>query len=267
MLKLRRADQCLVCASDVPAGELAWWDATKRTVTCTACRSSAETGADETLPVSLDPGRAGASAAREHDRRRRNREARTRDAHPRIGGLLLALQDPPQHEIAFRQGAVGEQEVADSLERRTGSGPAILLHDRRMPGGHGNIDHIAVAPTGVFVIDAKNLTGDVRVAAPLFGRQKLLVGGRDRTKLVDGLDRQVSAVRDALTASGQSVIGVRGVLCFTKADLPLLRTVKMRGHLLLYRKSLAKRLNRDGSLGPTAIEAVADALAAAFPAA
>jgi len=59
-----------------------------------------------------------------------------------------------------------------------------------MHGGHGNIDHLAITATGVFVIDAKNIKGKVRVAKPLFGAAKLRITGRDRTKLIDGLDRQ-----------------------------------------------------------------------------
>jgi hypothetical protein len=60
---------------------------------------------------------------------------------------------------------------------------------------------------------------------------------------------------------------VQGVLCFTIADLPLLGTLKMRGHLLLHRKALAKRLNASGALQPPAIEALANSLAAALPSA
>lgn len=66
-----------------------------------------------------------------------------------------------------------------------------------MPGGRGNVDHIAVAPSGVYVIDTKDLTGKVAVRTPVFGQPKLLVAGRDRTKLVDRLERQVAVVREA----------------------------------------------------------------------
>jgi hypothetical protein len=55
---------------------------------------------------------------------------------------------------------------------------------------------------------------------------------------------------------------VRGVLCFTKADLPLLRTQKIRRHLLLYPKALAKRLNAEGPLQPAVMEQLAGHLAA-----
>jgi hypothetical protein len=214
-------------------------------------------------PEQLDRGRAGASVGREYRRRRHNRETRTLRAHPRIGPLLLALRSAPQHEKAFRLGELGERAVADTLERLA-VGSAVL-HDRRMPGGYGNIDHLAIVSSGVFVIDAKGYRGKVRVLTPLFGPQRLLIAGRERTKLIDGLDRQVAAVREALAASGHPGVPVRGVLCFTIADLPFFGSLKIRGHLLLHRRSLLKRLRGEGPLGTHAIEVLTRTLSSALP--
>jgi hypothetical protein len=176
-------------------------------------------------------------------RRRRNREARMRSRHPRIGGLLLRRQGSPRHESAFLPGGAGEQSVARSLERRTAKGHAIVLHDRQMPRGRGNIDHLAIAPTGVYVIDAKDITGKVRVSRPLFGAAKLLVEGRNSSRLVDRLDRQVAAVRKALGDMGHADVPVLGVFCFIKADLPLFGSSEIRGHRLHHRWRVARRLN------------------------
>jgi hypothetical protein len=70
----------------------------------------------------------------------------------------------------------------------------------------------------------------------------LFIGGRDRPTYLDGLDRQVQAVRGIIEPAGGQPVPVRGALCFTKAALPLLRPVEIRGHLLLYPKALAKLL-------------------------
>lgn len=215
-------------------------------------------------PEPLDHGQAGASAEREYARRKQLREARTRASHPLLGGLLLALREPPHHEYAFHEGSLGEQAVARWLSRRAADSGAMLLHDRRMPGGRGNIDHLAVAPGGVFVIDAKNHKGKVRIARRLFGKPRLFVSGRDRTKLLDGLDRQVSAVRGALSRD-HSEVQVCGVLCFPNADLPLFGPREMRGHMLLGPKSLAKRVNTPGSLSADAVQALTRRLASEFP--
>jgi hypothetical protein len=57
-----------------------------------------------------------------------------------------------------------------------------------MPGSRANI-----VPSGVLVIDTKRLKGKIEVRRPFFGDEQLLVSGRDKTKLVEGLRRQVAA--------------------------------------------------------------------------
>lgn len=264
-LQLRRPDVCVICGTELPVGTRAWWDQNARTVTCTGCRDGGTPGPEAPPPsiTELECGQAGASLDREYERRKSNRERRTRESHPHIGGLLLAVRGTPQHEFAFHQGAVAERAVADSLTKRTAGSPVITLHNRRMPGGRGDIDHIAIAATGVYVIDTKDWEG--KVQTPWFGASKLLIRGRDRTNLIDGLDRQITAVRAVLDCDGYEEVPIQGALCFTKADLPFLITKRFRGHLLLYRKALAKRLNADGTLQPSVVEQIARHLAAALP--
>jgi hypothetical protein len=178
---------------------------------------------------------------------------------------LLRLGGAPQHEVAWRRGEEGEKAVAASLESRTRNGPAIILYDRRIPGTRCNIDLLAVAPTGIYVIDAKAIKGKVRIVSPLLRAPKLIVRGRDGTKFLNGLDRQVSAVRAALASAGHEEPPVRGVLCFTQADLPLLGGREIRGHRLLYSKALARKLNGKGVLTPAAIASLAQTLATGLP--
>ena len=71
--------------------------------------------------------------------------------------------------------------VARTLTRRCPEIP--VLHDRRMPDGAGNIDHVAVAASRVYVIDAKRYRGKIEIRRPLFGEPKLTIAGRDRTRL------------------------------------------------------------------------------------
>lgn len=210
-------------------------------------------------------GRAGASARREHERRKASREKRIRGKHPLFGGLLLAVTDAPQHERAWARGAAGEERVAEVLERRCGD-RVRLLHDRRMPGSRANVDHLAIAPSGLWVIDAKRYRGSVEVRRPLFGSRKLLVAGRDRTNLIGGLAKQVEAVAAVMRDCGGEV-PVTGVLCFVDADLPWLGTMRFDDFLLLTPARLAKRLNARGSLIESDVVSVAAALAQRFPAA
>ena len=212
----------------------------------------------------LDAGGAGGSARREYERRKANREARTRLKHRRIGGLLLALQGAPQHEQAWDRGSEGEERVAMRLTKLCGNG-VILLHDRRIVGRRTNIDHIAVAASGVWVIDTKRYKGKVRVVKPLLGKAKLTIAGRDRSAFADGLAGQVAAVQSAVGGLGFDV-RVTGAFCFVDAELPLLGTT-FRGYPLLYPRPLARRIRRGGGLSPDQVAAVAAHLASGFPAA
>jgi Nuclease-related domain len=209
----------------------------------------------------------GASIEREYQRRKLNRERRARAKHPRVGGLLLWLSEEPQHQRAFQAGARGERTVGASLDRCAKRGPLQVLHNRRLPGGHGDIDHIAIAPSGVYVVDTKAVKGRVAIDRPLFGEARLLINGFDRTKYLDGLDRQTAAVRTAVQAAIPEAVPIQGVICFTEADLPGLRTAEMRGHLLMYQRALRKRVLLAGPLSPSAITALAGQLAVAFQAA
>jgi hypothetical protein len=138
-------------------------------------------------------GHAGASARREHARRKARREETTLRRHPRTGKVWLALQEAPQHERRWAHGAGGEELVAEALAKRCRP-EVVVLHDRRLSRSRANVDHLAVAPTGVWVIDTKRYSGKIRIEKPMLGAAKLTIAGRDRTKLVEGLSKQVAAV-------------------------------------------------------------------------
>jgi hypothetical protein len=220
-------------------------------------------------PDDLDLGNAGAGARREFERRKANREAKTREQHPQIGGLLLKVQAPPQSEQAWATGAAGEEEVAAHL--RADCPDVVVLHDRRMPNSRANVDHIAVAPSGVFVIDAKRYKGKIEVRKPLFGDAVLVINGRKKTKLVEGLGRQVDAVAKGLAVIEQDV-PVHGCFCFLNpagqaggSGIPLLRTLTIEGFPLYYPRRLVKRLNQAGPIYGGQAMVLAEALIELFP--
>jgi hypothetical protein len=219
----------------------------------------------------IDLGTPGGSARREHERRRTRREAETRERHPRLGNLLLRVQAAPASETAWDTGAAGEEALASHLTKSCPN--AIVLHDRRMPRSRANIDHLAVAPSGVFVIDAKRYKGKIEVRKPFFGEPRLLIAGRDKKKLVEGLARQQEAVRAAL-ADAVPEMPVHACFCFLNpagqsggSDLPLFRTQSINGFPLLYPRKLSKRLNAPGELTAESRRDVAEMLARALPSA
>lgn len=94
--------------------------------------------------------------------------------------------------------------------------------------------------------------------------ERLLVGRRDCTKLVDGLTKQMALVTDALAAEGLSA-PVKGALAFVDADWPLIGgSFTIRGLHVLWPKRLAKMLvEPDDQVAD--VPAIHEALARCFP--
>lgn len=227
--------------------------------------AATEEGACEPTPI--DSGSAGASAQREHDRRTANREARVKERFGRrFGGVLLAIVDEPQSTRAWAKGAHGERKLAESLARLPN---VVALHDRSVPGTRGNIDHLVIAPAGLFVVDAKHYEGRLRIRdrGGLFRTDnRLYVGGRDCSKLAENMGWQVKAV-ETLLASVEVAMPVTPVLCFIDVDWPLLfAPSSFRGVRLEDPKSLRKLITATPALDAVAIDKLARILATGFPA-
>ena len=272
-MRLRYAGTCRVCGAGLAQQTQAVYERQTKTVRClshdmtTAPESSP---APDPAPVAIevvDPGTAGASARREFERRKANREQRIRTRHPRIGGLLLAISEERQSTTAWDTGALGEERLGKGLDRLA-CDTIKLLHDRRIPGSKANIDHIAVTTSGVHVIDAKKYRGrpHLKIEGGILRprTERLLVGSRDCTKLVDGVLKQVDVVRTALADD----VPVRGVLCFVEADWPLIGgSFTTRDIQALWPRKLYPQLHLEGALSAEAIDDIQRRLAKALPAA
>lgn len=270
-MRLRYAGMCRVCGAELPAKADAIYERTTKTVRCVDCVPAV---AEVVVPVvapeveeAIVVGTPGASARREFERRQGRREEHIRSRHPKLGGLILALSDDPQSTKAWDVGAVGEERVGARLNELA-SESLRVLHDRRIPGTRANIDHIVVAATGVYVVDPKRYKGrpSLKVEGGLFRprEEKLLVGSRDCTKLVDGVLKQLDVVRGIVGDE----IPVQGVPCFVDADWPLIGgSFTTRDVDVLWPKKLYPKLQ---AIGPLAVDAVDDLhrrLASGLPAA
>jgi hypothetical protein len=78
-------------------------------------------------------------------------------------GWRLRFRPSPQAR-AWQRGASGERRTARLLDR-LGRDGYVVLHDLAMPGSLANIDHLVVGPSGVFVIDSKQWTGQIHQSA------------------------------------------------------------------------------------------------------
>ena len=71
---------------------------------------------------------------------------------------------PSEQARTWQRGARGERRTAHLLDRLTREG-FVVFHDLAVPGSRANVDHLAIGPTGLFVIDSKQWTGSVHQSA------------------------------------------------------------------------------------------------------
>ncbi len=206
-------------------------------------------------------GPAGASAQREYERRRNKREARIRTRHPKIGELILALSDDPQSTKAglgrqgrgrggseARQASIGVDRGSARPAHRPGL--TSTTSSCRLPGFRGQREAL------------RRQVPELRVEGGILRPrvEKLLVGKRDRTKLVDGVLAQVDRLCRALEDMDVPVVGV---LCFVNADWPLIGgSLKVRGVRVVSPRRLSRIIDKAGERSTWSRPG---RLAAAFP--
>ncbi len=223
------------------------------------------------------PNIAGASAQARYERTRQQHAERIRRGWPLLIGVTLifmfgmylfvdAMADPLWGAVAamfvgvamlvtidrldlarsWRIGAEGERKTAAYLAPLEDAG-FIIRHDRRMPGYGGNVDHIAIGPTGVWVIETKRYRGSVEV----YG-DRLEINGQPRDRIVDQVYKEAVAVQialgDRLTELGVTVVPIlclhRAKLGWTDKSLKGVRIVDGRGLAKLLRTG-PERLTSD----------------------
>lgn len=263
ILTLRYPAACSLCSSALSRGTRAWWERETKRATCLVCGSGAE------LAHGL-VGIAGGSGRQKYDllRERREREVKGRLGDT-LGRVYLLIKEEPQSTRAWQTGSAGEQRLARFFEKELPKS-AVVLHDRRIPGSRANIDHIVVAASGVWVIDAKLYKGKVerRTVGSIWNAQdRVFVGGRDRTKLVHGMARQVEAARRALAPDPlASEVAVKPAVCFVASEWSLFaRPFELSGVAVVWPQKLVERIAAPGPLTATAVARLANRIAVGLP--
>ncbi len=277
-LHLDREWQCSKCAAELSSGSDVLWNPRNREVICLSHLDEGKSLIDgqnsdgsaiENIEneKSFFRGEPGGSAREKYEYLVSRRRECITSNHSKIGRLLLAISPEPQSTNAWARGAKGEAGIGDRLELLAAKYGFIVLHDRRIPGSKANIDHIAVTSTGIFVIDAKNYKGVVKVKelGGIFStqRKELWIGGRNRSNLIDGVKWQTRVVERVLS-SNENEMPVTGILAFYYAQWDtykwFLDQKEIRG-VLINSKGVEPILSREGLYGPAQREEVAHFLA------
>lgn len=160
--------------------------------------------------------------------------------------------------------------VSELLGAATTKG-VVSLHNRRVPGRRGRIEHIAIGAGGVYVIDAlhfKNASIEVRPAGePDAASDDLVVGGRVLTPAVRAIAQRVEVLRLILVAAGLPDVPVTGALCFVDGLLPLaVADLEVGGMHVLRPSGLTALVAGSGPYGPDDRDTLRDFLAERLPA-
>jgi hypothetical protein len=258
--RLRWPDTCSRCGLALPATSEAWWDRRAKEATCRQCKEGSG------LAFRL-AGTAGGSAAREYERRHANRQAALQARFGPLARVVDAVTNDPRSTTSWAKGASGEARLGAFLEREL-TGTAIVLHDRRVPNSKANIDHIAVAPSGIWVIDAKSYRGKVerRTIGSFWNpRTDLYVGGRRQNDCADAARLQIGVVARTVGAR-DGELPLRPTLCFVDSDWGLFpRPFVFHEVFVTWPQELVKKIRGEGPLDSATVAWTAARLATALP--
>jgi hypothetical protein len=120
-------------------------------------------------------------------------------------GLWVAIADsPPAHIQHWLRGAEGERKTERALRPLRRSGWSFA-HDLKT--AHGNRDHVAVGPAGVFLLETKRPGGAVTINGDLLHVQRL--DDPDQTYDIDRLGARVRAQAARLSEELAAATGRR----------------------------------------------------------
>jgi Nuclease-related domain len=141
--------------------------------------------------------------------------------------------------VAERFGVLLERALADD---------AIVLHDLWVPGARASIDHVVVAPSGVWVVDST-------------WRSELRVGAGDDAPPVELIERHVEVVTNAINGRARSV-PIHAALCFPHAHWDCVPyAFWIDGVLVTYPADLVERVRAAGPLDEDTVGWIAARLA------
>jgi len=258
-LRLRYPATCASCGISLSPGTEAIWNSADKTATCLACAPGRE----------IEPGVAGASAAAEGERRANRKVDRVRREYGDYAAVVAEAMAAQEAAATWGKGSKGESALARYIAKEVGDS-IISLHDRLIPGTRGNIDHLFVAPTGVWVVDAKAYKGKVvqREVGPIWRREtELVIGGRNRTSLAAGVMRQVEAVKAVRNSDPEfQGTGILPALCLVESEWGLLDFPFLVGKVLVtHPGALKKELRKKGTVPREKMERIARVLDLSLP--
>ncbi len=175
----------------------------------------------------------------------------------RLAGIAQFLSSEPRAHRRWGSPTSTEEQLSALFEQEVGN-RGVFLHDLNLPKAPGLIDHVAIGPSGVWVIHARHGRGRVTVhdvGGLLKPERRLFVAGHDRSALAAELGWQLRAVRAVVADDGVPVIPA---LCFVGAEWGLFpRPERFRGVWVCWPERLADLITVPGALEAPQVHTIA----------
>ena len=124
-------------------------------------------------------------------------------------GVLYLIVKSPQDVVNWERGAEAERRIGVKLDALEPSG-FVTLYDRRFPARGGNIDAIAIGPTGVYVVETKFRRKGVEIV-----NGRLEVGGWEQNDVINqAVDEALRVQISVAPEMNEHRLTVVPVLCF-----------------------------------------------------
>ena len=182
-----------------------------------------------------------------------------------VTGMVLAMfvilrMSPPPWIENWQDGAFGEQWTGQTLRELESQGWRII-HD--LKASYGNIDHVAVGPGGVFLLDSKRWRGSVTVDGDSAVVRRIEGPGSDwRFTSPAPVRCQAAQVSEAIRASTRATVWVIPVIVVW-GDFP--QVVAGDTCKFVHGDALAGWLkDQPASIAPVRVEQIAEAVAGAL---
>ncbi|GGL20966.1 hypothetical protein Sme01_23310 [Sphaerisporangium melleum] len=164
-----------------------------------------------------------------------------------VVAVVVAVADTVQrwrrHEAvrSWRQGAKGERKTARRLRRLERAGH-LVLHDRALPRGRANVDHLVIGACGVFVVDTKNWNANRRITK---GGRGVKIGRQWGPDAVRSVIYEAKAVSEALSRAVGGPVEVTPLLAVHGPHVPL-RGINIDGVRMLRASMVPGWITRRG---------------------
>jgi hypothetical protein len=242
-IRLKFRGVCVSCDSELSPGDGGWHDAETKLIVCAQCGPESNQDATQQLQRPVAP----------------------------VGGYSALRRSHGNGDRNWRKGAIGEFRLDAYLHRELTSGE-IILSDRSIPGGRGNVDHVVIAPSGIWVIDAKLWSGTInltRSGRGLNESRHLLVKEEDRTSVVEKIYDCVIPIAQLVD---DRTIRVHPAVVFVDGQwsnrlflrVVLNRPEVLNGVWIMWPKALLSKIKEPGPLSSEQVSAIGHHLDAAL---